>query len=404
MKELCGALALAGALVVAGRSAAAQVQARVMAQGILVGIRADPTPERRPITEVRLSQPTAMGVASWRNLTAILTLDFEGLTIPGGELTAGAWGEGFIDRRHPHTYVHEALLGAVKWWGAGRTASGVAAFAGKGFVPFGSDDPMSRPTERYPVNHHWSQILERAVVIGQVRYRWAVIEAALFNGDEPERPEDWPRISGRFGDSWSLRGTVDPLEGLEVSGSVASVESPENRPGAGSTQQKTHVGVRYESRVKDRYAMAEWARTSEFDGFFVFKSVLAEAGWRPGRNRIYYRFERTDRPEEERLNPFRSLRPHLENSIFGITRWTLHTAGYGYSVGRGSARFEPFAEATVGRVDPHGAGLFSIVDTYGKSSVTSVSLGVRLGWNVAGHRMGRYGVALPVGHGQGHHH
>ncbi len=38
------------------------------------------------------------------------TLNLEGLTIPDGELTLGDWGEGFIDRRHPHTYVHELML------------------------------------------------------------------------------------------------------------------------------------------------------------------------------------------------------------------------------------------------------------------------------------------------------
>ena len=30
--------------------------------------------------------------------------------------------------------------------------------AGKGFAPFGTDDPMSRPIFRYPVNHHLAQI------------------------------------------------------------------------------------------------------------------------------------------------------------------------------------------------------------------------------------------------------
>ena len=398
------ALASAGALLVCGASlASAQVRIHVMGQGIVVGTRADPTPEVRPLSEIRLTQPMVMGQGTWRNLAAILTVNFEGLTVPGGELTAGTWGEGFIDRRHPHTYVHEALIGAVKSWGTGPTASGIAAFVGKGFVPFGSDDPMSRPTERYPVNHHWSQVLERAVAIGQARFRQVTVEGALFNGDEPERPGQWPRVSGRFGDSWSLRGTVRPTDEIEMSGSVARVTSPEHRPGAGSVQRKTHVGVRYESGVRNRYAMVEWARTSEFGGFLVFKSVLAEGALRPGRHRIYYRFERTDRPEDERVSPFRSLRPHLENSILGITRWTLHTAGYGYGVGRGRARVEPFAEITAGRVAATGGGIFSIADTYGKPSVTTLSVGVRFGWDIAGHRMGRYGVALPTGHDQEHY-
>ena len=45
-------------------------------------------------------------------------------------------------------------------------------------------------------------------------------EAGLFNGDEPERPGQWPRIGGRFGDSWSGRLTGAPMRGLELAGLV----------------------------------------------------------------------------------------------------------------------------------------------------------------------------------------
>jgi hypothetical protein len=72
------------------------------------------------------------------------------------------------------------------------------------------------------------------------------------------------------------------------------------------------------------YGLVEWARTSEAEGFFVFHSLLAEGAWSTGRHRLQYRFERTERPEEERIARFRSLRPHLENSILGVTRWTTH--------------------------------------------------------------------------------
>ena len=63
---------------------------------------------------------------------------------------------------------------------------------GKGFVPFGTDDPIVRPVIRYPVNHHLAQILERAVIIAAARHGPAGIEAALFNGDEPERRASGP--------------------------------------------------------------------------------------------------------------------------------------------------------------------------------------------------------------------
>src|SRR5690606_34980716 len=86
------------------------------------------------------------------------TLNLEGLTQSDGELTFGAWGEGFLDKRHPHTLVHELMLSANLWrFGGGSLSVSV----GKGFAPYGTDDPMSRPVAKYPTNHHLSQILER---------------------------------------------------------------------------------------------------------------------------------------------------------------------------------------------------------------------------------------------------
>ena len=71
-----------------------------------------------------------------------------------------------MDRRHPHTYVHELILSADDL--LGRTDGPHSALADRrqGVRPFGTDDPMIRPLLRYPVNHHLAQILERAVAIG----------------------------------------------------------------------------------------------------------------------------------------------------------------------------------------------------------------------------------------------
>lgn len=82
--------------------------------------------------------------------------------------------------------------------------------AGKGFVPFGTDDPMSRPVVRFPVNHHLSQVLERAVALAGVRAGPVTVEGSLFNGDEPASPGSWPAWD-RFGDSWAARLTLSPL-------------------------------------------------------------------------------------------------------------------------------------------------------------------------------------------------
>ncbi len=364
---------------------------------MLAYTRVDPVPGGGALDELRVVQPTIMlHAGGWRRVRLLATLNLEGATIERGELTAGAWGEGFVDRRHPHTYLHELLLSVDDLLGALDGAAGTSVAIGKGFAPFGTDDPMVRPVLRYPVNHHLAQILERAVAIAAVRAGPVTAELGLFNGDEPERPGQWPRVGGRFGDSWSGRLTAEPAPGVELQGSHAQVHSPEHRPGSGTDQSKWSLSARW-SRPVGRfpvYGLVEWARTSEADGFFVFHSVLAEGAWTGGRHRLHYRFERTERPEEERLSDFRSLRPHLENSILGVTRWTIHTLGYELAAVQTSGlAVRPLAELSAGGVAKVGGGLFDVGDLYGRDSFWSLSLGVRITAGDGMHRMGRYGAA-----------
>jgi hypothetical protein len=367
--------------------------------------RADPVPRGGSLGEVRVVEPTLMAHAGalGERLALLATLNFEGWTIPDGELAPGDWGEGFMDRRHPHTYVHELVLTYQQRFGRSRASLS----AGKGFAPFGTDDPMSRPPLIYPVNHHLAQILERAVLILGVRTGAVLLEGGLFNGDEPDRPSRWPRIS-RFGDSWSGRLTVYPLAHLELQGSHAEVHSPEHRQGFGTDQSKWDLSGRWTGSLRSSpaYGLLEWARTSEAQGFFVFHSLLGEGAWNPGRHRLLYRFERTERPEEERLlNPFRSARPHLENTILGTTRWTIHTAGYGLQFRSGRVlQALPFVEISYGHVAKVGGGLFNPEVFYGKSSFWSLSLGARLSAGLPMHRMGRYGVAQDTASMRAHHH
>ena len=374
------------------------VTVRLGAQVVITDIRVDPVPGARSANQVVVQQPLlTMQLRAWHDrLRFDGAFDAEGWTMPDGVLTLGAWGEGFLDRRHPHTYAHELILSLRGRLTRGRLPVTASMSVGKGFVPFGSDDPMNRPAIAFPINHHWSQILERAVAMVGITVGPVTLETARFNGDEPEYPGQWPRISGRFGDSWSHRATVAIGPELTVTGSVASVKSPEHRPGAGTDQRKAHVAARFErARGQNRwYGLTEWARTSEAGGFFVFHSVLGETEWASGRHRLYYRFERTDRPEEERtVDPFRSLRPHLENSILGVTRWTVHTAGYGFRLGTLARRVgvEPIAELAAARVADHSGTLFRAVDLYGRTSLWSASIAIRLSAGMH-HAMGRYGT------------
>jgi hypothetical protein len=300
--------------------------------------------------------------------------------------------------------VQELQLGPDDQLGTADGTPRVGFVVGKGFAPFGTDDPMSRPFLSYPVNHHFAQILERAVAIGQVRHGPVTLEGALFNGDEPERAGQWPLLyndsTWRFGDSWSARLTVAPMDALELQASVAGVHSPEHRGGAGGNHEKLSTSMRWhdDGPRSERYALVEWARTSELDGFFVFHSVLAEAMLRRGSLQVGYRFERTERPEEERLEDrYRSLRPHLENSILGTLRWSLHTVRVGADlVGpERPYRILPFAEVTLGSIAKVGGGIADPTGIYGTSRVRHLSAGIVLSWQGKHHRMGRYGVQSP---------
>jgi hypothetical protein len=379
-----------------------------MARAVPAWRRADPAPDRTPDTEFRLTQPMlGLRAALPLDLELIGTLNLESITLADGELTPGAWGEGFVDRRHPHTTVHELLLVRRDLLGRIDGDLQLAIAVGKGFVPFGTDDPMSRPLLSYPVNHHFAQVLERAVAIAQLQVGPVLLEGALFNGDEPERPGQWPLIrqdgKWRFGDSRAVRATARTLGHLEVSASLARVVSPEHRPGAGGVHRKQSLAARWhDARPGDeRYLFAEWARNDELDGFFVFHSFLLEAAHRRGRWGGAYRFERTERPEEHRLtDPYRSQRPHLENSILGTLRWTLHTARLDADLApRGSrVRVQPFAEVTLGRVAKVDGGIADPVGIYGTTAVRHLAVGVVLEHGMRHHRMGRYGLAADVHH------
>src|SRR5690348_4072747 len=107
-------LAGAAALALATRVAHAQdssVAVAVEGRAIGLATRASHTPGNRTLTEGYLTQPIIDATlrAGW--LHAMGMLNLEGLTLRRGELDTGAWGEGYVDRRHPHAYLHELVAG-----------------------------------------------------------------------------------------------------------------------------------------------------------------------------------------------------------------------------------------------------------------------------------------------------
>lgn len=356
-------------------------RAGVTAMAIGVVSHATPGALRQDVTEGYLTQPM---VAAFRRfaggrveLRAILNL--EGATLRRGEINPGAYGEGYADRRHPHTWLHEAVVatrfstGAIHW----------SVAAGKGFVPFGTEDPMRRPLVKFPANHHHAQILERALVSLGLQYRSLLMEGALFNGDEPESPSDFPNRDRIF-DSGALRLTWEARPGLTVATSVASVKSPEFAQGGGLDQRKRSAALRY-ARPNGalRYALVEYANTREFSGTvqaFAFHSALGEAALVAGPLALAARVERTERPEEERAgSPYRTIRPLLDFNILGRTRWTNVTL-QAAATPRGSERLwcRPFVELgyhvprAIARPTP-----LDPVDLFGSRRIWMLSAGLK---------------------------
>ena len=394
-------LIVSSALAFGGTIAKAQDAAPALAVGAhAIGLltRATSTPRGRTLTEGYLTQPIISADArlGWLRGTGMLNL--EGFTLRRGELDVGEWGEGYVDRRHPHAYLHELMLGAAT------PDAPVAAslYAGRGFVPFGSDDPMSRPFVSYPVDHHLSQILERLAVIAAVRARMLIIEAATFDGDEPLDPST-PQLARRFADSWSTRGTLSrslPLLGdAELSASYANVKSPEYREGQGMDQRKAHASLRLAGNGGfSRYALFEIARTTDVDHgrqLYVFDAVLAEGAVCRAGTGLALRLERSDRPEEERLlDLFRAPRPATDVSILGITQWTTLSAAIALPpLSLSRAHAAPFVELARIRVDRTTAAIFDPPRFYGSNLMWRSAAGLRIGVGHDHKREGHYGVA-----------
>lgn len=345
-------------------------------------------------TEPYVTQPALMVNLESPGSAFVLrsTLNFEGLTQPGGELTVGGWGEGFIDRRHPHTLLHELMLSANLWSVAG---GGVSLSAGKGFAPYGTDDPMSRPVAKYPTNHHLSQILERWTAnVVYLRGAWSV-EAGLFGGSEPEGPYDLSNIES-FGDSWSARvirrfGGSGTAARWEVSGSYGSVA--EMRHDAKERTALVNGYVRHAAthRFGTLYSLLEASRSEPEGGEEGYYALLGETMAGIGRHRPYLRVEYSTRPEWEREDDD-FFRYHHDDDPIGATRWLIASAGYGWQLSGFPVSTMPFVEVQHNRVWAQ-RGQADPIDLFGDDRFWSVSAGVRLFLGSAGPmRMGSYGV------------
>ncbi|HWK89037.1 MAG TPA: hypothetical protein VNP72_03555 [Longimicrobium sp.] len=371
-----------------------------MGQVYALGTRGAPGLDASPLTETEayLTQPVAMvNVESpGQAFTLRTTLDFEALTMPDGELTFGGWGEGFIDKRHPHTLVHELMLSANLWNAAGGSLS---LSAGKGFAPFGTDDPMSRPPAKYPTNHHLSQVLERWTLNAvYLRGPWSV-EAGLFAGAEPEGPYDMSNYHD-FADSWSARvvrrfGGTGTRAHFELSGSYALISERH-----GDEHEHTSLANAYFRHQGGHgrftlYNLVEASRSEPHGDHQGYYSLLGETLATVGRHAPYARIEFSTRPEFARESPTGGegfFRYDHDAEAIGATRWVITTLGYGLRTSRFPAGSLPFVEVQHHRVRGE-RGAVDPALLFGDDSFWSLTAGVRLFLGSSGPmRMGSYGV------------
>jgi hypothetical protein len=249
-----------------------------MAQIVPTATIALPADDGTPLARrgLYLTQPALMFniESTGSGVSLRTTLNFEGVTQPAGELTFGGWGEGFLDKRHPHTLLHEAMLSVNIW---ARDGGGFSVSAGKGFAPYGTDDPMSRPIVKYPTNHHLSQILERWTLNAvYASPQWSA-EVGVFGGNEPTSPWDFSNIES-FANSWSARVTGRLGVGRmgfwpwEVSASFGHVKE-EHDDGARVTH-LFNAALRHEKIIRSAISML-WSRYHAV----ILTSTMAITRW-----------------------------------------------------------------------------------------------------------------------------
>lgn len=327
------------------------------------------------------------------------TLNLEGVTQPNGELTYGGWGEGFLDKRHPHTYLHELMLSYNL---RGDENHGLSISAGKGFAPYGTDDPMMRPVLKYPTNHHLSQILERWTVnAAWASPRWS-LEAGVFGGTEPTGPADLGNIES-FGNSFSARLTHRVGAGVmgawpwEFAASFGRVV--EEHDAEASATNLYNAAVRHEHDHGDvhMYALLE-ASLSDPEADDGYYSIVAEGSLQRGRHKPYGRIEYATRPEYAREGVAGSdafFRYDHDDHPIGSTRWLILSAGYGYTATTLPWGIRPYVEAQYHRVEAD-RGPVVPEQLFGRASFWSLSAGFRIFLGGDPMRMGAYGILDPM--------
>ena len=247
---------------------------------------------------------------------------------------------------------------------------------------------MVRPFEKYPVNHHLAQVLERVVAVGAVRgsgdRRGGERSTATSRSARRRRP-----TFDRFGDSWSSRLTLLPLAGVELSGSIARVDSPEMRSGAWTRSAQGERRRAVQSRRRRTRGATRWSngrtRTSSIaaSGSRRCRSVLVEGAY--CRAGVIVARARSSAPIVRRKSDWpihfaRRARRSISRNL-GVSRWTTVTLIVSRACGARPASFRrdrsSRSRASVRRRETRRVSSIRSF-RYGADRMWMISAGVRL--------------------------
>jgi hypothetical protein len=389
------------------------------ARGTLTATRVEPRPGGDGRTEFQFERPmlTLNGGSRGGHVRFSAAISLDRLTTSNGVPTVGAWGDGWYDRAHPHDYLHEAVVSFIGDVGPGGRRGSISLSAGKGMAPFGSDPTMMRPALRAPVNEHWTQIMDRWLVVLGMRFGRVGFEGGVFDSGSDRVPTPISAdTSAHPGDgcftcddhrgvSHSARLTLWPGGGVELRASAGVLTGGGHHSGsAAGRENQWHLTGRWDRAIGGSNRIMLLGEFQRNRGDRSFGTFLAEGQWEAShRHRLYYRFERTDRPEGPRTADGYRSAPDTLGAPPGITRWTVHTAGYRLALPLGTIELAPVVEASVGRVRSVGTPPVDLALLYGRRTIWSVVAGLRVAFG-RGHVMGRYGaLAEPVLPAAPHH-
>src|SRR5438105_904152 len=236
--------------------------------------------------------------------------------------TGETWnGDPLHDRQHPHDLFDEISLSLSQ-----KFSRDLSAYL---YLGYPGEPALGPPTFMHrlsamdnpdaPLSHHWqdsTHVTFGVVTLGMV-WRDLKIEGSTFKGREPDERRydfDKPKL-----DSFSGRLSWNPTKNLALQVSHGYMHSPEElEPEA--NRHRTTASLIYNrpvGRDANWSSSIVWGQNHD-GGHGKTQSVLVETNYQRGRDTIYARFERVEKPGHELV-----LDPIDEERVFPINAYSV---------------------------------------------------------------------------------